>query len=92
MKKKRSYFDSGNFALSAANRATDDSIIQTGTAHPARESISHPYAPVPSTSNINNVNKDIYGKTSPSPKMTSSFFVRRTEIGHTTPLDGEEGC
>ncbi|KAB8075232.1 hypothetical protein BDV29DRAFT_155843 [Aspergillus leporis] len=33
---KRSYFDSGNFALSAANRATDDSIIQTGTAHPAR--------------------------------------------------------
>ncbi|RAK90802.1 hypothetical protein BO79DRAFT_280940 [Aspergillus costaricaensis CBS 115574] len=49
--KKRTYFDSGDYALSAAHRVTDNGDIQTGTAHPVRESISHPFAPVPSTGN-----------------------------------------
>lgn len=48
---KRTYFDSGDYALSAAHRVTDNGDIQTGTAHPVRESISHPFAPVPSTGN-----------------------------------------
>ncbi|KAL4950814.1 hypothetical protein BDW69DRAFT_186994 [Aspergillus filifer] len=44
---QRTYFDSGDFALSAAHRVTDSGAIQTGTEHPVRESISHPYVPVP---------------------------------------------
>ncbi|KAL4934621.1 uncharacterized protein BDV17DRAFT_286308 [Aspergillus undulatus] len=44
---KRFYFDSGDSALSAAHKVTDSGAIQTGTAHPVRESISHPYVPVP---------------------------------------------
>ncbi|GCB21201.1 mRNA stability protein mug134 [Aspergillus awamori] len=53
--KKRTYFDSGDYALSAAHRVTDSGDdIKTGTAHPVRESISHPFAPVPSTGNAGN--------------------------------------
>ncbi|KAL4964471.1 uncharacterized protein BDV14DRAFT_200753 [Aspergillus stella-maris] len=44
---QRTYFDSGDFALSAAHRVTDSGAIQTGTEHPVRETISHPYVPVP---------------------------------------------
>ncbi|KAL4779973.1 hypothetical protein BJX76DRAFT_339367 [Aspergillus varians] len=48
---KRVYFDSGDFALSAAHRGGDNGAIQTGTAHPVRESISHPYVPIPNDKN-----------------------------------------
>ncbi|KAJ5359511.1 uncharacterized protein N7496_011924 [Penicillium cataractarum] len=51
--KERTYFDSGDFALSAAHRVTDNGSIQTGAAHPHRESISQPYSPVPAASNAN---------------------------------------
>ncbi|KAF2191636.1 hypothetical protein K469DRAFT_555915, partial [Zopfia rhizophila CBS 207.26] len=50
--KRRKYFDSGDFALSQAYRASNISHIRTGTEHPLRESISHPSSPVPSGSNI----------------------------------------
>ncbi|KAL4937826.1 hypothetical protein BDV06DRAFT_202201 [Aspergillus oleicola] len=50
--KQRVYFDSGDLALSAAKRETDSGAIHTGTSHPVRESISHPYAPIPNTSNV----------------------------------------
>ncbi|KAE8358564.1 hypothetical protein BDV27DRAFT_137512 [Aspergillus caelatus] len=43
--KERRYFDSGDLALSAAEKMTDDGPIQTGTAHPIRDSISRLYAP-----------------------------------------------
>ncbi|KAL4943164.1 hypothetical protein BDV06DRAFT_221503 [Aspergillus oleicola] len=46
-KKQRTYFDSGDFALSAAHKVTDSGAIQTGTEHPVRETIPHPYVPVP---------------------------------------------
>ncbi|OJJ67673.1 hypothetical protein ASPBRDRAFT_58771 [Aspergillus brasiliensis CBS 101740] len=56
--KKRTYFDSGDYALSAAHRVTDTGDIQTGTAHPVRERIPHPFAPVPSTANATNKAND----------------------------------
>ncbi|KAL4766986.1 hypothetical protein BDW60DRAFT_220910 [Aspergillus nidulans var. acristatus] len=49
--KERTYFDSGDFALSAADRVTDNGAIHTGREHPHRESISHPYAPISAASN-----------------------------------------
>ncbi|KAE8394145.1 hypothetical protein BDV23DRAFT_147952 [Aspergillus alliaceus] len=71
--KERTYFDSGDLALSTADRVTDNGAIQTGTAHPMRDSISRPYAPVPNTSNVNeDANRDLIGKKSPSPEMIGS--------------------
>ncbi|KAJ5991385.1 hypothetical protein N7499_012037 [Penicillium canescens] len=49
--KERTYFDSGDFALSAAHRVTDLGAIQTGRAHPHRENISRP-SPIPAASNV----------------------------------------
>ncbi|KAJ5816560.1 Endosulphine [Penicillium robsamsonii] len=61
--KERTYFDSGDFALSAADRETDNGAVQTGRAHPNRESISHPYAAIPASSNVNeDANQDTYRK------------------------------
>ncbi|KAE8367653.1 hypothetical protein BDV27DRAFT_154798 [Aspergillus caelatus] len=54
------YFDSGDFALSAAHRMADEGAIQTGTSHPIRASISHPFSPVPNASNVSrDANKDV---------------------------------
>ena len=50
----RQYFDSGDFALSEANNASDVGAVKTGKAHPLRENLSHPLAPVPSNSNVSN--------------------------------------
>ncbi|CAI6088420.1 unnamed protein product [Clonostachys chloroleuca] len=49
---ERRYFDSGDFALSQAQRGSDIGKIKTGIQHPQRESISHPRAPNPSSSNV----------------------------------------
>ncbi|KAF5860022.1 hypothetical protein ETB97_002108 [Aspergillus alliaceus] len=87
--KRRTYFDSGDFALYAANRMSGDGVIQTGTAHPTRESISHPYAPVPSTGNVKtDANKGLHAK-SASPQITESSFVPGARIGHASPLKNE---
>ena len=71
--KERRYFDSGDLALSTADRVTDEGAIQTGTAHPIRDSISRPYAPVPNTSNANkDANKGFSGKKSQISEMIDS--------------------
>jgi hypothetical protein len=63
-RKDRMYFDSGDLALSAAHQVTNQGVIETGRAHPCRESISSPYSPVPSASNVDkDANKDLYRKT-----------------------------
>ncbi|KAE8371197.1 hypothetical protein BDV26DRAFT_286976 [Aspergillus bertholletiae] len=51
-------------------RSFDGGPIQTGTAHPTRDSISRPYAPVPNTSNANkDTNRHVSGKESQIPEM-----------------------
>ncbi|KAJ6000914.1 hypothetical protein N7481_001323 [Penicillium waksmanii] len=45
-------FDSGDFALSAGQRANETGAIESGCKHPNRDSISHPNAPVPINSNV----------------------------------------
>ncbi|KAL3262699.1 hypothetical protein ABHI18_002512 [Aspergillus niger] len=80
--KGRKYFDSGDYALSAANKASDDSgLVQSGTAHPLRESISRPHAPVPTISNINkDAYRDLNAQKSPSPEIVESPLHQRTNI------------
>jgi hypothetical protein len=42
---------------------TDNGAIKTGIAHPHRESISHPYAPIPAASNVDkDATEDLYRK------------------------------
>ncbi|KAI8710685.1 MRNA stability protein [Fusarium sp. LHS14.1] len=49
---ERKYFDSGDFALSRAQTSSNIGTVTTGIEHPLRENISHPLAPVPSSSNV----------------------------------------
>ncbi|KAL3434278.1 hypothetical protein BDV09DRAFT_170088 [Aspergillus tetrazonus] len=82
--KKRVYFDSGDFALSAASKMSDNGAVQPGTAHPVRASISHPYAPLPGTSNApNNANESFHGDKNPSLEIAES------PLGQETQSDGE---
>lgn len=91
LQKERNYFDSGDFALAAGNRVTDNGAIQTGTAHPLRESISHPYAPVPNTSNVNdNANMDIRNERNRSQEMTDSPLHQRSNMGGGDPGSRKE--
>lgn len=49
---------------------TDNGAIQTGKAHPNRNSISRPFAPIPAGSNVGkDANEDIYRK-SANPEMS----------------------
>lgn len=87
-RKERTYFDSGDFALSAADRVTDNGAIQTGKAHPRRDSISHPYAPIPAASNVDkDAIEDVYRK-SASPE--ESPLLQQTNIEDAEPPN-EEG-
>ncbi|KAJ5337525.1 hypothetical protein LTR66_013928 [Elasticomyces elasticus] len=87
--KERTYFDSGDFALSAADRETDNGAIQTGKAHPHRESISHPYAPTPASSNVDEyANEDIRRK---SASTEESPLLQQTDTkDEPTNMEGQE--
>ncbi|XHG05973.1 hypothetical protein AWENTII_009187 [Aspergillus wentii] len=61
--KERTYFDSGDYALSATDKLTDVGAIHTGAAYPRRESISLPYAAVPNTSNAVPLNSKLIPST-----------------------------
>jgi hypothetical protein len=77
-------------ALSAAHQVTNNGAIQTGRAHPYRESISNPYAPVPSTSNVDkDANEDLYKK-SASPER-KSLLRQQTNIEYDPTNKEEQG-
>lgn len=58
---------------------TENGAVQTGTVHPARESISHPYAPIPNASNVtSDANEGFRGIIS-STKLADSPLSRGTE-------------
>lgn len=87
-RKERTYFDSGDFALSAADRVTDNGAIHTGREHPHCESISHPYAPIPAASNVDrDANEDLYRK-SASPEI--NLLLQQTNVSYGEPTK-EEG-
>ncbi|KAJ6127524.1 hypothetical protein N7523_003136 [Penicillium sp. IBT 18751x] len=87
--KERTYFDSGDFALSAADRETDNGAVNTGRAHPQRDSISHPYAPIPAASNVNkDANEDPYRK-SASPER--SPLLQQTDVNHKKDAGERDG-
>lgn len=95
-RKERTYFDSGDFALSAADRITDNGAIKTGRAHPHRDSISHPYAPIPAASNVDkDATEDLYRKSvdpEKSPLLQEGNIEDEeptNEEGHGNPISHE---
>lgn len=68
--KERKYFDSGDFAVSAAgNLKTSNGAVKVGAAHPQRGSIS----PVPKYSNVNeDANEYLHDKKSDNLTQYSS--------------------
>ncbi|KAE8135578.1 hypothetical protein BDV38DRAFT_252239 [Aspergillus pseudotamarii] len=88
----RKYFDSGDFALSAAHRMADEGAIQTGTSHPIRDGIPHPFAPVPNASNVSrDANKDLLtqGK-HPLSKMVQGHLRNQLDDGDVKAEDTGE--
>ncbi|RPA81415.1 Endosulfine-domain-containing protein [Ascobolus immersus RN42] len=45
--KERKYFDSGDYALSKAGKASDVGVTNIGSQHPQPENIPHVHSPVP---------------------------------------------
>ncbi|KAE8386684.1 hypothetical protein BDV23DRAFT_162849 [Aspergillus alliaceus] len=88
----RTYFGSGDLAFSATSSVTDNGAIQAGAGHPVRESSSHTYASVPSTSNVSSHAIDELQNKNYSPETTSRSCYRYTETGHSSSSDmGERG-
>ncbi|KAL7950185.1 hypothetical protein V8C42DRAFT_361195 [Trichoderma barbatum] len=48
----RTFFDSGDFALSKARKPSSMGSVTTGSQHPSREAISHPFCPVSEQGNL----------------------------------------
>ncbi|KAL4861369.1 hypothetical protein BDV12DRAFT_69339 [Aspergillus spectabilis] len=67
---ERTYFDSGDFALSAADCETDNGAIHAGREHPHRDSISLPYTPIPAACNVDKKAKEDLYRKSASPTMS----------------------
>ncbi|KAK4986450.1 hypothetical protein LTR66_000130 [Elasticomyces elasticus] len=78
---ERKYFDSGDYAMSKAGKATDAGLTSTGSEHPSPETIPHPTAQ-PSTSNGNGLAlqpTQSQGQ-SGSPVKESSFLHRGMSV------------
>ncbi|CAG9953205.1 unnamed protein product [Clonostachys rosea f. rosea IK726] len=79
---ERRYFDSGDLALSQAQRGSDIGKIKTGTQHPRRESISHPRAPMPGSGNVDeSANKGLQDQEKSSELQNQSYLheIARSE-------------
>ena len=49
---ERTYFDSGDYALSKAHKPSNIGEVETGAQHPVRETISHTVSATPASSNV----------------------------------------
>ncbi|MCJ1361553.1 hypothetical protein MMC16_000653 [Acarospora aff. strigata] len=81
---ERKYFDSGDYALSKAGKATDVGVTSIGSQHPLPENIPHLASPGPHPNGANNGNghpaNGPQGPQSGSPVKESSFLHRETSV------------
>ncbi|MCJ1428051.1 hypothetical protein MMC29_005958 [Sticta canariensis] len=81
---ERKYFDSGDYALSKAGRASEGGVTNIGSQHPLPENIPHLTSPVPNTlgNGLGNANGGfpLPGGHGGSPVKESSFLHRQTSI------------
>jgi hypothetical protein len=85
---ERKYFDSGDLALTAACKTSNIGKIQTGTEHPLVENISHPSAPVPSGSNVDDgANKNKAKGTNKTIHASQLGQEMKSDGGTQAPID-----
>ncbi|CAD6579236.1 MAG: hypothetical protein ASARMPREDX12_009102 [Alectoria sarmentosa] len=82
--KERKYFDSGDYALSKAGKASEGGVTSIGSQHPLPENIPHLTSPGPNSGNNGASNGasngSIPGASSGSPVKESSFLQRETSV------------
>lgn len=81
---ERKYFDSGDYALSKAGKASEGGVTSIGSQHPLPENIPHLTSPGPNSGSNGNSNGasnvSIPGASSGSPVKESSFLQRETSV------------
>ena len=81
---ERKYFDSGDYALSKAGKASEGGMTSIGSQHPLPENIPHLTSPGPNSGSNGNgngaSNGSIPGASSGSPVKESSFLQRETSV------------
>ncbi|CAF9931900.1 MAG: hypothetical protein HETSPECPRED_008212 [Heterodermia speciosa] len=81
--KERKYFDSGDYALSKAGKASEGGVTTIGSQHPLPENIPHLASPGPGSGPNGNGNGSvgaIPGGQSGSPVKESSFLQRSESV------------
>lgn len=82
--KERKYFDSGDYALSKAGKASDIGVTSIGREHPVPEKIPHIAPPSQHNGNHNGQDK---GQGSSSPVKEHSFLHRETSLNRETSAE-----
>lgn len=81
---ERKYFDSGDYALSKAGKASEGGVTSIGSQHPLPENIPHLTSPGPNSgsngASNGASNGSIPGASSGSPVKESSFLQRETSV------------
>lgn len=79
---ERKYFDSGDYALSKAGKASDVGVTSIGSEHPLPENIPHLTSPGPNGPNGsgNGNGGQLQAGQSGSPVKESSFLHRETSV------------
>ncbi|KAK3215976.1 hypothetical protein GRF29_8g1743984 [Pseudopithomyces chartarum] len=88
--KERKYFDSGDYALSKAGKASDIGVTSIGREHPVPEKIPHVAPPAHNGHNIQNGNHTHNGQdkgTSGSPVKEGTFLHRETSLNRETSAE-----
>jgi hypothetical protein len=89
---ERKYFDSGDYALSKAGKASDIGVTAIGREHPVPENIPH-IAPPQNVNSSTTQNGQEKGATSGSPVKEHSFLHRESSLNREASaddLDNEE--
>ncbi|KAL9125551.1 MAG: hypothetical protein Q9217_005262 [Psora testacea] len=81
---ERKYFDSGDYAMSKAGKASEGGVTSIGSQHPLPENIPHLTSPGLNGSangaNVGASGGNIPGASSGSPVKESSFLQRETSV------------
>ena len=93
---ERKYFDSGDYALSKAGKASDAGVTSIGSQHPLPENIPHLSSPGPQTSGNNGATAN--GNMAPpnsavqgtSPVKEGSFLQKTTSIDEQSQGDEQD--
>ncbi|OAG07160.1 Endosulfine-domain-containing protein [Paraphaeosphaeria sporulosa] len=90
--KERKYFDSGDYALSKAGKASDIGVTSIGREHPVPEKIPHIAPPAHNSQNgqTQTQNGQEKGHTSGSPVKENTFLHRETSLNRETSAEDFE--